>query len=385
MSLSEKDSSIEVMVRNTSRRVKYSAKRRHGLLGVAIVFAAAALLPLGIVPSRATAAGTTAYYNDFESGLSGWSGGGAITQTATGANGISSASGTYHAVVTGTPGPNTNFGGFGSAWPGDWSTSIDVYLDPSWGAGSGFVYSVASNNTAGTFLQDFAFHAGVLNDASTGSVDKLIVIASNQTVSPGNPLDEIQRIPASQRGEVISAGWYTVAHTFRNINGRLAVVITLSDSSGGQVFSRDVSSDFVDNRIPENVGGNRYGWFKDVAVPNDLAIDNVSRTVSSNEYSLQSDATAPAVVTLDDNQTMTILGVTGGIVTTPVDVTVTSASNGTQVTVPAGTVITAADSSWDGTLNAPVIQAIDSVSADGEATAVSFAVKVGADTPLTFS
>src|SRR5690606_4017425 len=98
------------------------------------------LLTAFFILSRHTLANTTtAYFNDFESDTADWGGSGSIQRVASGTNGINSAAGNFHAVVSGNhTGPNTRFGGYGSTWTSDWETSIDIYLDPSWQAGEGF-------------------------------------------------------------------------------------------------------------------------------------------------------------------------------------------------------------------------------------------------------
>src|SRR5690606_24315249 len=97
--------------------------------------------------------------------------------------GITSAGGGYHAVVDdgdgssgSETGPFTRFGGYSDTWTGGFTTSLDIYLDPTWAAGSGFDYSVAANNKLGEHLRDFIFH--VAKDSSEG---KLLVGGSNNS------------------------------------------------------------------------------------------------------------------------------------------------------------------------------------------------------------
>ncbi len=54
----------------------------------------------------------------------------------------------------------TRFDGYSSTWTGEWSAEIDVYLDPNWGTGTGFDYSVAATGANGNHLRDFIFHVG---------------------------------------------------------------------------------------------------------------------------------------------------------------------------------------------------------------------------------
>src|SRR5690606_21512949 len=118
------------------------------------------------------------FSDGFESDTAAWVGSGTVNRVESGTNGIAAAGGSYYGLMdaSGTRGPNTQLGGYNSVWPGDWKASIDVYLDPSWGVGECFTYSVASNNTAGTFRRDFVFHAGVVNDEVSGNVNRLVVL-----------------------------------------------------------------------------------------------------------------------------------------------------------------------------------------------------------------
>lgn len=62
------------------------------------------------------ASSVVGFSNDFELNTNGWGGSGSITRVPSGSAGIPAASGSYYAVVNGTPGPNTQFGGYSSVW-----------------------------------------------------------------------------------------------------------------------------------------------------------------------------------------------------------------------------------------------------------------------------
>lgn len=204
----------------------------------------------------------------FESDTAGWTSGGSygtITQTASGTNGIPSASGSSHAVVTGTgSGPYTYFNGRSSVWTGTWTSEIDVYLDPSWAVGSGFEYSVAATKKDNNHLRDFVFH--VTKDTST---DSLLVAGSNNAAP--SPREDLETI---NHHVVTAAGWYTLRHTFRDQGGALAVDLQLEDSTDTVLFTETRTN--AADLIASVVGGNRYGWFTDVTIPSGLAIDNVA-------------------------------------------------------------------------------------------------------------
>lgn len=341
---------------------------------------------LVMIVIRVHAADTLAFNSDFETDTSGWGGSGTVVRTASGTDGIMSAGGAHHAIITGSPaGPNTQLGGYGSTWPGEWKTSIDIYLDPAWSAGSGFVYSVATNNTSGVGLRDFVFQAGVLNDESTGDTDAFVALADTSGPSTSDPLGHIKDMPADRRAEIAAADWYTIEHDFRNVDGRLVVTVSLFDSSHALIKSWPLDYEWMNDLIPSQVGGNRYGWFVNVSVLNGLAIDNVTRSVTNNTYSIENESTTPADVTLDEGQTVALLGTSNGNVTTPVQVTITGSSNNVQVVIPAGTEITANDTSWSGVLDAPSSHPTDTITAPNQSILATAAFKVGSTTPLTFS
>ncbi len=356
-------------------------------IGAFVATVSSFALLFSIFTLQTQAATETVYSSDFETDTAGWGGSGSITRVPSGTDGIPSAGGNYFALASGSyVGPNTQLGGYSSVWPGDWKTSIDIYFDSTWAEGSGFIYSVASNKPDGTPLRDFILQAGVLNDESTGNVNKFVALADTAGSPTSDPLYHIKAMPADRRAEITEAGWYTVGHSFQNINGRLVVTVTLSDLSDTPIKSWVIDYDWVDDVIPDDVGGNRYGWFTHAVVPGGVAIDNVTRSVSNNEYSIGDGATNPVSVALQENQTITFLDVIDGAVVSPVDITVIGASNGVQIFIPRDTHITADDPNWDGVLRAPIVLPVkSSISPEGKKVVVDLAVKVGSDTPLQFS
>jgi hypothetical protein len=206
----------------------------------------------------------------FFDGVQGAANYGTITRVASGTGGISSSSGSFHALVAETDSaPFTRFDGYRSNWSGGFTAAIDVYLDPdAFALGEGFDYSVAASRQAGSHLRDFIFH--VTKDTNTG---RLLVGGSNNTgFAPREDLEDLNNF------EVNSAGWYTFEHNaYENVSGDLAVDMNLRDSSGTLLFT-ETRSDSSDD-IATIVGGNRYGWFTAVDVSGGLAIDNVSLSV----------------------------------------------------------------------------------------------------------
>ncbi|MCC6490357.1 MAG: PEP-CTERM sorting domain-containing protein [Candidatus Hydrogenedentes bacterium] len=220
------------------------------------------------------------FFQGFETDTSGWldnddfAGYGDISRVASGTGGIASADGSFHAIVQGTPqssAPFTRFGGYSSVWPaGGFTTSLDIYLDPSWAAGSGFDYSVAATGSDGNHQRDFIFH--VAADTSTGN---LIVAGSNNTnFATRQDLDTL-----ANHYVVSTAGWYTFEHVFRDQGGSLAVDLVLRNSLGNVVFTETRFN--VADTIPAEVGGNRYGWFTFNNVANGVAVDNTALTLAA--------------------------------------------------------------------------------------------------------
>ena len=245
-----------------------SALRHSRYLRIGAVFSILVILILTV----SVASAAVIWNQGFEVNTSGWVQGldngsyyGTIARVPSGTNGIPSAEGVAHAVITGTPGdgaPFTRFGSYSGVWPGAWTAEIDVYLDPAWPAGVGFDYSVAASNSSGGYLRDFIFH--VTKDTSTG---KLLVGASNNSsFTPREDLESINHV------EVTTAGWYTLRHVFYKSGAQLAVDLKLVNSSGTVLFTETQTN--AADTLPGLVGGNRYGWFTFVSTGQSLPIDN---------------------------------------------------------------------------------------------------------------
>ena len=191
--------------------------------------------------------------------------GATITRATSGTNGIASSDGAAHATLSVGSGPFTRFGGYSSDFGSGFSTSLDVYLDPTWSDGQGFDYSVAASNQAGGHLRDFIFHVGVVGGA-------LLVNASNNTDATFNSF-KLTNENGGNYHTLASAGWYTLQQMFRNDGGVLAVDMNLLDDGGNLLYS--VTRTNAADDIATTVGGNRYGWFTYNNIAN-LAIDNTA-------------------------------------------------------------------------------------------------------------
>jgi hypothetical protein len=203
-------------------------------------------------------------------------------------SGITSSEGSFHAVLNpGAIGTTTNaatsFGAYTDTFPvGGYVTSLDIYLDPAAIAtnDSRFNYIVASSNSAGAHLRDFAFVLGGYTDADlTGpgaGSDRFIINGQNNSGrSSSFPKD-----PSKDPVAVTATGWYTFEHQFYDNGGVLAVDLNLYDPSDVLVNSWTLST--PTDLIPTVVGGNRYGWVSGNELPL-LAIDASSLTLAVPE------------------------------------------------------------------------------------------------------
>lgn len=247
----------------------YTNKHLPRRLGTGVVALGATL---GLVLAGPAAQAASTYYQGFEEDTAGWydatnAWSGSVTRVESGTN-VDSAEGDWHAIMTEDPevagrgGPFSRFDGYRDEWPGDYTAEIDVYLDPSWDAGEGFDYSVASSNSSGGHLRDFIFH--VASDTSTG--DLLVGASNNTNFGVREDLDTLDN-----HGVIEEAGWYTLQHRFYDDNGVLAVDLNLIDSDGGVVFTETLST--AADTIPDAVGGNRYSWFTVINVDGGINVD----------------------------------------------------------------------------------------------------------------
>ncbi len=241
------------------------------IASLAMLFASPAL---AVTPSN--------FSNGFEVDIAGWDAFGGnfnATRVASGTNGVTSASGSFHAinaVVSSSPTSNAgNWGGYTDMFA-PYSTSVDVYLDMS----AGYANDTRSNfnsaisTPAGAHRRDFAFNFGFYDSSDlTGpgaGTDRFIFSASNNTGRANSVPNNPGRDPVA----VATTGWYTLTHDFRdNGSGILEVELTLIDPSAAIVNSWLLSD--PSDVIGSTVGGNRYGWFTSNEIPN-LAFDNTS-------------------------------------------------------------------------------------------------------------
>ncbi len=220
-----------------------------------------------------TVLAVASFFNGFEINTDGWfTNGGSITRVASGTNGITSATGDYHAeaaVGADFNGIYTRWGGYENAFPAEgYITKVDVYLNmaenPTLGTDKRFDFSSAINQPDGNHRRDFVFSVGT-NPLLAG---QFIMTVSNN--APGWPSN-----PGRDPFVISQTGWYTLRHTFQNDGtGVLEVVMDVLDSNGVLLHSWTLSD--ASDVIGTTVGGNRYGW----VVTSDfsfLAIDNTAK------------------------------------------------------------------------------------------------------------
>jgi hypothetical protein len=225
------------------------------------------------------------YIQGFETDTAGWNVfGGSLdaVRVASGANGVPSASGSFHAQNN--PTAAGNWGGYnygaGNAVPTifkEYRTSVDIYLDVNggWANNSRFDFSSAINTAGGTFLRDFIFNAGFYNDATgPGANTNRFVISTSNNSQPGSAF---AKNPARDPFAISATGWYSFEHHFYNDAGVLAADLSIFDVTDALVHSWTLSNP---TDLIAGVGGNRYGWF-DFNEISALAFDNTSLITAS--------------------------------------------------------------------------------------------------------
>jgi hypothetical protein len=246
------------------RTMSLTMRRLISLLTASTLVAAMAV---ATVPAAVSAAAPPApYFNGFEDEVDVGATDQAmfdVTRVASGADGITSASGSWHATAAANAGSFTRLGGYSSAFPvGGYTTSADIYLDTAaspTGSDLRFDWTSAISNSTGGHLRDFIFNVG------TNGTGGFVMSVSNN--APGWPAN-----PAREPYTITTAGWYTFQHTFRNDAGVLAVDMKVL--SGATVLAGWTLSNPSD--VMTTVGGNRYGWLVNNDLP--LAFDNITRT-----------------------------------------------------------------------------------------------------------
>ena len=227
------------------------------------------------------AANAISFFQGFEDDISGWDVFNSAwhpTRVASGTNGITSASGDWHAearpLLPNTVGyAGTDWGGYRDVFPppGYW-TRTDIYLDTSHaGDKVRFDYVSAINNTSGEERREFVFNVGLYRDVA-GGPGEFWIAASNKDFNLSSPKN-----PARDPFSITDPGWYTFEHFFYDGgSGVLAVDLSIYNGGGGLLNTWTISN--TTDIIGSTVGGNRYGWITNSEF-DFLAFDNTQLAV----------------------------------------------------------------------------------------------------------
>jgi hypothetical protein len=227
------------------------------------------LLVIGVIPTFAQGV-YPAWHQGFEKNTNGWYGSdipgeggwcGEITRYSRGSGPVAPSVGGGYAVVSNGPcndhwmnngwpvsAPYAPFGGYSESFPqSGFVSELDIYLDPSWGEGSGFNYYVSMR---------------MLDDGSFRYLLFPVEISNGTLMVAGNEASE--------------AGWYTFRVKFRERDGYLAVNFELAQR-GRLLFSQAVTSTAFYGDDPAtyevNNVGTGYSWFDSISEGLELPID----------------------------------------------------------------------------------------------------------------
>jgi hypothetical protein len=214
------------------------------------------------------------FFNGFENNTDGWfEWGGSITRVASGTNGITSASGSWHAEVVVGPtngdGVFTRFGGYSSTFPaGGFSQLVDVFIDPTMGnIGEGWALDNALNGNDGSWEEAGGVGAIKANDG------KWWIAADGDGGGYPGP------IGGGVGLGIDTADWYTIeSQWIENFDDPTMIDRNtfVYDGVGNLLYSHYNLKQVA----LADAGGNRYGWFLDSNGPDwppiqfGLPIDN---------------------------------------------------------------------------------------------------------------
>jgi hypothetical protein len=161
----------------------------------------------------------------------------------------------------GSSGASTRFGGYSSVWPGGFSQSLDIYIDPSQGnIGDGWFLDNALYSNTGSWLE-----AGGVGAEKTAAGTWSLAADWDGASYPGGGID------------VTTAGWYTIMSEWTEEGTKVGRNTYVYDSLGTEIYSATLQSGQQDIA---NAGGWGYGWVGRSTAPAGftLAIDNSSLT-----------------------------------------------------------------------------------------------------------
>jgi hypothetical protein len=255
------------------------------------------------------------YFQGFEQNTSGWTfgqvypgatGSYGITRYAGGStsspySGIPAASGSYYAVVqnnTNNYSESFNTAGYGDGgytlfgsqhggdaqFPGTFSQSMSIYINPSWSA------PPVSSSSAGFWLDGAPSASSATGDggkplfggagyggAGVGSAENDFAFFANGsqvTVAADNNT-------AKSIATINTAGWYTFVMTYFQGSNNVHETLSILDNSGN-LLAGETPQTFDYTNIPNaDLGGPNYLWltvWQNGFAGNELAIDNIQAT-----------------------------------------------------------------------------------------------------------
>jgi len=267
------------------------------LSNIAVQAAAGAIFAVGCMG----AANATTYSQGFETacGDCDWTlyTPGALTPQQAAPPGPSS--GSYYADITNThdayqagygSGGYTYYGGR-SAYVGDTTQSLDIYIDPTWAAGSGFWLDMSPANQTGT-ASNYAAESNFRFSADGSQVD-------------------VNAHGTGTMASITTAGWYTFQMMFSKgalLTDPIITALSIFDHSGTQVGSTVFTpADMVtygNDYQSQYLGSGGYAWltvWRNGFADDLLHIDNANQTIGATPL--------PAALPLFGSG----LGVVGGI------------------------------------------------------------------------
>lgn len=206
---------------------------------------------------------TNGWIGNEVSGVDGWCG--ATERVPRGEGDVTPSAGRAHAVVTQGPcnafwqsqgfavsGPFAPGAGFSTMWhePG-FVYELDVYLDPNWDVGTGFILAGSFNQPALPGFTGFRYLF-------------VPVFVTGEGIMTVNGEHNITR-----------AGWHKVRYVFGSDNGALTAEFQLR--KGGQIYSAELTTTALTGESTSSFDvedvGNGYLWFVTISEDLELPID----------------------------------------------------------------------------------------------------------------
>jgi hypothetical protein len=229
------------------------------------------------------------FFQGFETDNNGWNVFGGqydATRVASGTNGITSHTDSFHAEAPGpyqlcsTGGSSaTNWGGYSRSFPiAGYTTDVWVYLDIAATTvnDTRFDWIASSVNMPDCdFRRDFVFNAGFYNDENLGN--RFVISAGNNS----GRCNSFPKNPGHDPISINTTGWYKFEAVFNNVGGFLSVTMSIYGPGGITLVHQWNPLSDPSDIIGTTVGGNRYGWFASQEFPF-LAIDDSQLTGIQN-------------------------------------------------------------------------------------------------------